>query len=346
MKAAIYPGGGKPIVIEDIADPVPGPGDVLIRVSRCGICGTDLSMTRGGTWDYAGRGGNGVQFGHEYAGEIIEVGSDVSGWKIGERIAVLPSVACGECQSCRSHGNNVLCNASPATAMLGFAELAKVPASVATRLPQTLSMADGALIEPLAISLYGAKLAHIQPGDSVVVLGGGTVALYAIYWARRLGAGRIVAMSRSSRRKDLCLQMGADAFIAFGDDDIREVQEVLGGAPQVVLECVGAEGMLMKAVMHASQFGRIVSLGFCTAPDPVIPGMASYKCVSLQFAVGYSMKEFIYIAEQLDRDRIHGSGQPDPKAIVSGNIGLHDLPAMFETLRGPNNETKVHVNCS
>ena len=342
MKAAIYPGEGKPIVIEDIADPVPGPGDLLIRVDRCGICGTDLSMTKGGMWDY----GKGVQFGHEYAGEIIEVGSGVSGWKVGERIAVLPSVACGECQSCRAHGNNVLCGASPATAMLGFAQLAKIPASVATRLPQTLSTADGALIEPMAISLYGTKLAHIQPGDSVVVLGGGTVALYAIYWARRLGAGRIVAMSRSSRRKDLCLQMGADAFVAFGDNEVGEVQEILGGAPQVVLECVGAEGMLMKAVMHAAQFGRIISLGFCTSPDPVIPGMASYKCVSMQFAVGYSMKEFIYIAEQLDRDRIHGGGHVDPKAIVSDNIGLLDLPTMFETLRGPNNETKVHVLCN
>lgn len=342
MKAAIYPGEGKAIVIEDIADPVPGPGDLLIRVDRCGICGTDLSMTKGGMWDY----GKGVQFGHEYAGEIIEVGSGVSGWKVGERIAVLPSVACGECQSCRAHGNNVLCGASPATAMLGFAQLAKIPASVATRLPQTLSTADGALIEPMAISLYGTKLAHIQPGDSVVVLGGGTVALYAIYWARRLGAGRIVAMSRSSRRKDLCLEMGADAFVAFGDNEIGEVQEILGGAPQVVLECVGAEGMLMKAVMHAAQFGRIISLGFCTSPDPVIPGMASYKCVSMQFAVGYSMKEFIYIAEQLDRDRIHGGGHVDPKAIVSDNIALVDLPAMFETLRGPNDETKVHVLCN
>lgn len=342
MKAAIYPGEGKPIVIEEIADPVPGPDDLLIRVSRCGICGTDLSFTKGGMWDY----GKGAQFGHEYAGEIVELGSNVSGWKVGERIAVLPSVACGECQSCRAHGNNVLCGASPATAMVGFAELAKVPVSVATRLPQTLSMADGALIEPLAISLYGTKMARIQPGDRVVVLGGGTVALYAIYWARRRGAGRIVALSRSARRKDLCLEMGADAFVAFGDNEIGETQEILGGAPQVVLECVGAEGMLSKAVMHAAQFGRIISLGFCTSPDPIIPGMASYKCVSMQFAVGYSMKEFIYIAEMLDRDRIHGGGHVDPKAIVTGQVSLADLPEAFQRLRGPNEETKVHVLCN
>jgi threonine dehydrogenase-like Zn-dependent dehydrogenase len=169
------------------------------------------------------------------------------------------------------------------------------------------------------------------------------VALYAIYWARRLGAGRIVAMSRSPRRKDLSLAMGADAFVPYGENEIGEVIEALGASPKFVLECVGAEGMLMKATMHVAQFGKIVSLGFCTAPDPVMPAMASYKCASMQFAVGYSMKEFIYIAEQLDRDAIAGANLPDIKQLITNDIPLADLPGMFDVLRGPNNETKVHV---
>jgi (R,R)-butanediol dehydrogenase/meso-butanediol dehydrogenase/diacetyl reductase len=335
MKAAIYPGEGKPIVIEDLPVPAPGPDDVLIRVHRCGICGTDLSMTKGGIWDY----GHHAQFGHEYAGEIVEVGKNVAAFKAGERIAVLPSIACGQCEPCRTHGNNVLCQASPGRALLGFAEFACVPVGVATRLPSTLSMTDGALIEPLAISLYGANFARINPGDRVLVLGGGTVALYAIYWARRLGAGRVVAMSRSARRRDLSLAMGANSFVTYGDAEIDEVKEALGGSPQIVFECVGAEGMLSKAIMHADLFGRIISLGFCTAPDPIMPSVASYKCVSMQFAVGYSMKEFIYIADQMDK------GHVDPKTIVTNDIALAELPAMFDTLRGPNDETKVHVNC-
>ena len=339
MKAAIYPGHGRPVTIETLPDPEPGPNDLIIKVARCGICGTDLSFTKGAAFDF----GENVQFGHEYAGEIVAVGSDVAAFKKGERIAVLPSVACGECSSCRAHGNNVLCLASPGPGMLGFAEFARVPASIATRLPQTLSMADGALIEPMAISLYGTNMARIQTGERVLVLGGGAVALYAIYWARRLGAGRIVAMSRSERRKALCLEMGADAFVPFGDNEIAEVIEALAGSPDVVLEGVGAEGMMMRSISHAAQFGRIVSLGFCTAPDPLVPGIASFKCVSMHFAVGYSMKEFAFIADLLDRDRIYGGGHCDPKAIVTSDVPLADLPRVMELLRGPNEETKVHV---
>jgi len=333
VKAAIYPGHGKGILLEELPDPKPGADDLIIEVHRCGICGTDLSMTKGGTWDF----GVNTQFGHEYAGEIVEIGPRVTGFRIGERIGVLPSPACGNCEACRSHGNHVLCHNKPGTAMVGFAELARVPAALATRLPGTLSMADGALIEPLAISLYGVKLAHIEPGTRVLVLGGGTVALYAIYWARRLGAGRIVAMSRSDRRRDLALEMGANEFIVYGKSEIGEVKEALQGAPQLVFECVGAEGMLSKAVLHVGQFGRIVSLGFCTAPDPLVPAMGSYKCASIQFAVGYSMREFIYIADQMDK------GHADPKAIITREIALTELPATIERLRAPHTETKVQV---
>ncbi len=331
MKAAIYAGGGGPVTIEDAPDPEPGPGEVLIKVHRCGICGTDLSMTKGEMWDY-GPG----QFGHEYVGEIIALGRGVEGLRIGEKIAVNPSGACGICAGCTGGGNHVLCNNSP-NAMRGFAELASVPASLAVKLPDTLSMADGALVEPLAVSLYGVRQSRIQPGDTVLVLGGGTVALYTIYWARRMGAGKIVAASRSDRRKDLCLAMGADRFVSFGDNEVGEVIEALGGTPDIVYECVGVEGMLGKAIMHAKSYGRVVSLGFCTHPDRVMPAMASYKCVTVQFLVGYRMEEFHYIADQFDK------GHVDPKAIVTNTVTLSELPEMMARLRGSNNETKVHV---
>ena len=330
MKAAIYPGNGQPLVIESLPDPDPAPGEVVIRVHRCGICGTDLSMTKGEMWDY----GAGSQLGHEYAGEVIALGKGVERLQLGQTIAVLPSGACGHCEGCAG-GNHVLCREPGA--MRGFAELARVPEYLAIPLPDTLSMADGALVEPLAVSLYGVRQSRIRAGDRVLVLGGGTVALYAIYWARRLGASRIVAMSRSARRRDLCLAMDADAFVTYGDSEIGEVREALGGAPDIVYEAVGSPGMLAKAVSHAKLYGTITSLGFCTHPDPVMPAMAAYKCVTMQFLVGYTMQEFHYIADQMDK------GHVDPKTIITNQISLAEMPAMFESLRGPNSETKVHV---
>lgn len=339
MKAAIYPGNGQPIVIEDRPDPTPGDNGLVIKVHRCGICGTDLSMTKGEMWDY----GPGATLGHEYAGEIVAVGpnaakKDGSIWKVGEKIAVLPSGTCGHCAGCAG-GNPILCRNAEG-AMHGFAEYAFVPTNIAVEMPQVLSMTDGALIEPLAVSLYGVRQSGIKPGDAVLVLGGGTVALYAIYWARRMGAGRIVAASRSDRRKDLCLQMGADAFVTFGDEEVAEVIEALGGrSPDIVYECVGVEGMLMKAIQHAKLYGKVTSLGFCTHAEPVMAAMGSYKCVTVQFLVGYTMPDFLHIADQMDK------GHVDPKLIVSNEIPLIAMPAMFDTLRGSNNETKVHVCC-
>jgi len=332
MKAAWYPGGGEPVVIDTLPDPEPGEGEVVIRVDRCGICGTDLSMTKGEMWDY-GKG----QFGHEYAGEIVAIGKGVEGYRTGQKLAVLPSGSCGHCEGCKG-GNPILCR-NAAGYMRGFAEFAAITPDVAVPLPDVLSFADGALIEPLAVSLYGVRNSGLVAGDDVLVLGGGTVALYAIYWARRLGARRIVAMSRSMRRKELCLAMGADRFIPFGENEVAEVVEALGHSPDIVYECVGSEGMMTKSVMHAAPYGKVTSLGFCTHMDPVMPAMASYKCLTMQFLVGYTMRDFLYIADQMDK------GHVDPKAIVTNGIALGDLPAMFDTLRGANTETKVHVYC-
>ena len=332
MRAAIYPGGGNPITIETLADPEPGPGEVLLRVERCGICGTDVSMTKGQTWDYAPG-----QFGHEYAGEVIALGKGVERLKVGTRAAVIPALGCGHCPACDAGDNPIIC-ASPHAALGGFSEYVAIPEAVAFPLPETLSVSDGALIEPLAVGLYGMRRSGLAKGETVLVLGGGTVALYAIYWARRLGARRIVAASRSNRRRDFCLQMGADAFVTFGDDEMAEAMEALGGLPDVVIEAVGVEGMLDKAVLHARPYGRVISLGFCTHPDPVLPAMASYKCVTVQFLVGYTPEEFRYIADEFDK------GHVDPATILTRTVPLDALPAVMAELRGPNEDTKVHVS--
>ncbi|WP_317929626.1 zinc-dependent alcohol dehydrogenase [Halioxenophilus sp. WMMB6] len=333
MRAAVYPGQGQTITIQNLPDPTPGATDLIIRVHRCGICGTDLHLTSGHHFDFPA---NSV-LGHEYAGEVVAVGSAVTNFKIGDLITALPSTGCGQvnCPACRE-GNLTLCRAAPGV-VGGFAELLRVPAAVAVKLPNTLSQADGALIEPMAVGLYGIQQSGMQVGDRVVVLGAGTVALCAIYWAKRLGAGRIVAVSRSPRRAELVGQMGGDGFVCSGEHEAERIAQALGGPADIVLECVGAEGFLAHGLALVRPLGKLVSLGFCTAPDSFIPAIAGMKGVSLLFPVGYTLRDFEHVARTMD------NGHVDPKLLISKVVGLDDLPATFALLRRPHRETKVQV---
>lgn len=331
MKAAVYHGAGKALTLETLPDPEPGPDDVVIKVHRCGICGTDLHLTSGHAWDFV----PGTIPGHEYAGEVVAVGANVSRYRTGDLITALPSTGCGHCEACH-RGNLALCHNAPGL-MGGYGEYLKVPIASAVKLPATLSLADGALIEPLAIALYGVRLSRIQPGDKVLVLGAGSIALCVIYWARQLGAGKIVAMSRSDRRAVMALAMGADAFIQYGDNEVVEVVEALGGPPDMAFECVGNPGYIGKGIEHVRSFGQVLSMGFCLDPDPIMAPMAGRKGVTLQFPIGYSLKDFEYVANVMDK------GHVDPKMLISKVVSLADIATMFDHLRGPNSETKVHI---
>jgi len=332
MRAAVFEEAGKPLKLQTLDDPRPGPGDVIIKVHRCGICSSDLHMTSGTAWDWP----TGSVPGHEFAGEIVETGPDVERFKPGDIITAMPTLGCGHCKGC-AQGVWILCDTMQTT-MGGYGEYMRVPSRSALKLPATFSLADGALVEPLAVGLFGVRTAGIAPAERILVIGAGPVALATIFWAKRFGAGRLVAMSRSERRASLALAMGADAFVQSGESEGQEVVEALGGAPQTVFECVGAPGLLGKAIEHVGKFGQVASMGFCMSPDPLIPALVSMKGARLSFPVGYALSDFQYVADHML------AGDIDPKMIISSVIPLDQLPSTFEALRGPNTETKVHVS--
>lgn len=331
MKAAVCYGSGQPLVYENRPDPACGPGRVVIQVERCGICGSELHINEGPPRSFP----DGMVMGHEFSGVIVEVGEGAGDLRIGQRVAAFPAVGCGSCEAC-AVGNWILCPAAERISG-GFGQYVSLPAAAAIPLGEELSAADGALVEPLTVSLYGVRIAAIQPGDRVLVLGAGTIALTAIYWARRLGAGRIVAMSRSPRRADLAIRMGADAFVAYGESEVGDAVEALGGNADHVFECVGVPGMLEKAVSHARLMGKVHSLGLCMTPDTINPMLAGIRGVSLTFPVGYSVKDFTYVVRSMR------GGHVDPKEMISRVVGLAELPETFARLLESNTENKVLV---
>lgn len=332
MKAAVFKGAGTPLVVERVADPEPGPGEAVIRVTRCGVCGTDLHMTSGHGNDFPA----GTVLGHEYCGEVVALGKGVENLKPGQQVTAMPVAGCGRCAPCLA-GYPMAC-AQMQGLVGGFGEYMRISAASAIVLPQAMSAEDGALVEPLAVGLRGVRLSGMQPGARVAVLGAGSIGLAVLYWARLLGAGKVVALSRSSRRADIALHMGASAFETFGEGEGERIAAALGGMPDIVFECTGAVGCTQKAVELVAPGGTVVSLGFCTSPDPILPSLATWKQVTIKFSFAYDLREFQHSADMLD------AGHVEPRRMVSRTVGLDDFPALFEALRAGANETKVHVD--
>ena len=334
MRAAIFQGVGRGLAIEERPDPVPSAGEIVLRVARCGVCGSDLSMTSDHAGAFCLRPG--ATLGHEFSGEVVAIGRGVERLRIGDKVTALPSWGCGVCLHCRS-GRPLFCVArrgGPAA----FADYVLTAEHVALRLPNSLSFEDGALIEPMAVGLHGIGLVDVRDAD-VLVLGAGPVGLAAIYWARRRGVRRIVAVARSARNRALAEFMGADALLvdSAGEPLAEQVRAAFDEAPDIVLECVGAPGMIDTAVQLVCPLGTVLVLGFCTETDMLLPAAAAIKEVRLQFSIGYALADFETVARHFDAGRV------EPRAMVSGRVTLEDLPAAFERLRNSRDHTKLMV---
>lgn len=333
MRAAVFKGPGRPLEVETLPDPVPLEGEVVIKVGMCGICGSDLHMTDG---HGAIQMPAGHILGHEFSGEIVEVGKGVTGFKVGDLITSMPTTGCGKCPACLV-GEPKWCP-ERVSMQGGYGQYLRTKATSASRLGPNLSLEDGALIEPLAVGLHGVERARQNVGDKVLVIGAGPVGLAAIYWARRLGAGKIVATASSTRRADMAMAMGANAFIGPSDNLVEDVKEALGGAPDIVYECVGIPGMIARSCDHVKPTGKVVVLGFCTDPDQWNPVVPLFKEVDVIFAILYKLADFRVAIDTLD------AGSVEPRMMITDRISLDDTPRVFEELRQRTSQCKVLID--
>jgi len=333
MRAAIFTGVGNLLEIREIPDPTPGPDQLIIKVGRCGICGTDVTMTSGhGCMTLP----PGALIGHEFAGVVVATGSATSGFRVGDRVAAPPVQGCGQCAACQV-GKSSFCT-SAVFSSGGFAEYTAVGARESILLPSTVTMDDGALVEPMAVGRQGVRLANMTKGDRVLVIGPGPIGLAAIFFARLAGAGRIAALASSSRREAMARSLGADAFVLQGPELAERVAAELGGPPDIVIEAAGVPGVIAQALDLVRPMGTVVSLGFCTVPDSFVPAAAMMKEIHLQFSMTYDQSDFQACVDVFD------AGHPDPRLMITDSIGLHALPAMLEALRSSSSHVKVLVD--
>ncbi len=331
MKAAVFQDFNRPLVIEERADPHPAADQLLIRVARCGICGSDLHMTR----EPALGARPGDVLGHEFAGEVVGLGRNAEGFSVGDRVAVAPIRGCGTCTSCRA-GEPAWCD----NMLLqggGYAEFAVTAARQCLKLPASASVEDGALVEPLAVALHAVALANLAAGSRVLVLGAGPIGLAVAFWARRLGATRVAVVDLTSLQAGLGLRLGATDWIQAGEDAVRRVNSALKGMPDVVFECVGRPGILAQALEHVRPRGSIVLLGLCTTADSFIPFRAVSKEARFITSAFFNMREYETALDVLD------AGHAEARSLITDTVQLTELPSMFESLRQRTSQCKVMV---
>jgi len=346
--------------VEEIAVPSAGPGEVLLRMEACGICGTDRHIVRG---EYPSA--LPVTLGHEFAGVIVAsdstspaalastpnaspVGDGAAGGggapSVGTRVAVDPNIACGVCRECR-RGDPCLCPRRVALGVDldgGLAEYVRVPLRQVYALPPGVPAAWGALCEPLACCLHGLDLAAIRPGMSVVVVGGGVIGQLMVQLARLAGATTVILSTRQATRRRLAEGLGATATVdPQACDPVDAVAGAAGlvpGGADVVLECAGTTETFEQALALARRGGTVLIFG--VAPQGARAGISPFDIFARELRI---VGAYLNPHTHGRAVELVASGRLALAPLVTHQLSLDDVPAVL--LAGPiAGEVKAMVN--
>lgn len=260
MLAAVISEPGH-IEIQEVPDPTPGPGEALVEVAACGICGTDQHILLG---TYHAR--YPAIAGHEMSGIVRAVGAGVTAIAPGRRIALNPNLPCRACRLCR-RGLPHLCENAEAVGVTmpgGFAELCVVPAELCCPIPDSLSLREAALMEPLSCCLHGLEVLGPQPGDRVAIVGGGTIGLLMTQLVRLHGAARIVVSEPDPGKRELAERLGADVTVDPQQGEAcAALIDALDGPADLAVEAVGLGATVALTLDVVGPGGKALLFGVC-----------------------------------------------------------------------------------
>ena len=334
MRAAFI-AGKENIDVREIDMPTPAADEVLVRVRACGICGSDLHFYHG-----VFPANSNISPGHEFAGEVAEVGQEVSGFEEGQRVVVEPIRRCQECAFCRT-GRYHLC---PKHMLLGtfapggLAEYVSVPAYTLYPLPDHLDFELGALVEPMAVAVHGVHLVILAVGERVLVLGSGTIGLFSVIAAKAAGAGEVISTYRHDHQGEAALAAGASRTIRDSEltglekEGIDVVIETIGGNAPTVAQALGA----------VRPGGRISVLG-------LFPGAVQLGGLALILKEVTVVGGITYCHPGLhsDFDVAIGILRSDPeraRAVITHRFPLNEVAQAFATAADKGTKSlKVHV---
>ena len=325
MRAVASPAAGR-LVLDQVERPTPGPTDVVVRVRNCGICGSDLH------WYHDQMMVPTVCPGHEIAGEVADVGAAVTTLRPGDRVALEGIASCGECRYCVS-GEYQRCPAIRIVGITipgGFAEYVRMPARHCFRVPAGVDFPTAALSEPLGVAVHGVRLAGLEIGQRVAVLGAGTIGLMAIVAARAGGAGEIVVTARRPQQKAAALALGADRVVDDGDPGALLADA--GDSPiDLVVETVGGTAdTLDTAAAVCRPGGTICILGVYTKapPYPALLGLVKELRIIGSFVYGRASARADF---DIVQDILARRGQEIGRTVITHSFPLESIDEAFRT---------------
>jgi (R,R)-butanediol dehydrogenase/meso-butanediol dehydrogenase/diacetyl reductase len=328
MKAAVWY-KKEDIRVEDINEPVPGPGQVKIKIKACGICGSDLHEFRQGPFiipakphPLTGQTGGPVVLGHEFSAEVVEPGPDVIGFNSGDRVTVNALITCNECHYCKQGAYNMCiklgCIGFAADG--GFAEYAVVNESSLFHLPDTVSDDMGTFIEPLAVSVRAVKRSRLKIGDTVAVIGAGPIGLLVMQVCMAAGASQVFVIEPIKVRRELSKKMGAAAvFNPYKSNPGKEIAKLTNGLrADIAFDCVGNQPAFDTALSTTGRRGIICIVGLSMTPVqvPFIRLWGHEK--EIVFSCGYE-NEFTAALALMANRRIH------VEEMISERIQLENI---------------------
>lgn len=326
MRALVLEDFGE-FTVRNISDPgFPKRGEVGIRISFTGICGSDIHGYTGSN----GRRVPGQIMGHETVGRVYALGEDVTDLNIGQTVTFNPLISCGECAACEMESQQhcpyrAVIGVDPNT-VAAFAEKVVVPKANVVDLSGLEEERYGALIEPLAVALHAGKRAGIQSGDSVLVTGGGPIGQSAILAAWHLGAARVIATDISAERRELCEQIGAESIDPAAAPTGEQVRAMVSGPVDVALDAVGIDSTLSDA-LSATKIGGVICLVGMESPNVTIPAY------SISTAERILVGSFCYGAQTFkDAASWVVNGDKRFSDLISKTVSISDANDIFAQL--------------
>ena len=333
MQAVIFP-APETVSVEQVPDPSCERDEVIVQVAASGLCGTDLHIYRNEYMsDFP------VIPGHEFAGVVAEVGEEVTDFKPGDRVTVDPNLYCGHCYFCRNEQANHCLNWQGVgiTRQGSFAEYVPVPARACYQVPDSLTDAQAAFVEPVSCVIHALNRFRVWPGDEVLIFGAGPMGLLLVQALRHSGASQVVAVEKQPERLALAGQLGATATVAAGPGQTEALRKLAPYGFPIVIDATGVPSVIEQAFNYLKRRGQFLQFG--VAPKGASINLSPYDIFQYDwtiigsFALCYTFQPAIaWLAE----------GVVDIEPLISHTLPLADFPTALQEFAA-GRTMKVHL---